>query len=90
MKKYTWRSFSFFTISIIVSLSILFLLYVGVIAKFLIVGILLGTLISIILFFIAMFNKNEKKVLSIIASLLTAINTAIVAFVFLLVLEYPW
>ncbi|WP_066186275.1 MULTISPECIES: hypothetical protein [Gracilibacillus] len=95
MKAYSWRSYSFLAMSIIVSLSFLFLLYTTTaynkwILPFVLAIIVLGAVFSLIMLFLTLFNKKEKKMIAIFASIITILNTALIVFVLWLMMVYPW
>lgn len=92
-KRYTWRSYIFLTMSILILLSWVLLDSIGrafgeSYASVLMYFMIFGFPLSIIFAMIAMFTKSEKKMLAIIALIITFINIAVIGF--FLWFGYQW
>lgn len=82
---YSWRSYNFLILSVVVSLSMVLLDPISVatteqVGTAIIMFIPIGTLISIILAILTFVTKNEKKHIAFIALFVTLINVGIIAF----------
>lgn len=83
--RYSWKSYSFFGVSLIVSLAMIFTDYLVSILStgmevVLVYMIFLGSLVSIGLAILTFSDKREKKKLAMIALLLTFINIGAIAY----------
>lgn len=83
--RYSWKSYSFFGISVAVSLALIFIDFlVSVISTgmevVLVYTIFIGSLVSVGLAILTFSDKREEKKLAIVALLLTAINIGAIAY----------
>ncbi|MDE4086844.1 hypothetical protein PO902_17495 (plasmid) [Planococcus maritimus] len=85
-KSYTWRSYSYLTMSIIVLLLMVLIDPIAStfssekIGSFIIIGVFIGAFLSIILAFITFSNRMEKRLIPIVATVITILDIAIILF----------
>ncbi|MDG5472489.1 hypothetical protein P6709_12105 [Jeotgalibacillus sp. ET6] len=84
-KSYSWRSYTFLTVSVLVSILMVSIDPVAVAfseraATFMINCVFIGLLLSIVLAVINFISNKEKRLISIIALIITLLNIAVVVF----------